>query len=270
MTPGIFESVFLRLSLADSFEAVAGAGFGSVQFDLQSAGLDPWQTPPSSTAVAEIRHAADAAGVRIPAVSGTFNMAHPDPATRESGLAGLERVVGCANALGAAFVTLCTGTRDRGSMWRWHPDNASDAAWGDMIDSVTRALEVAERRNVTLVVEPEPANVVSSAAHARELLDQVAHDRLRIVLDPANIVLSDRTRSPGAVLDEAFGLLGPDIVFAHAKDLSAEGEFCAAGTGIVPWAHYWQLLADIGYDGDVIFHTLTEADVPRALSLLPG
>nr|MBA2469909.1 hypothetical protein [Chloroflexia bacterium] len=57
--------------------------------------------------------------------------------------------------------------------------------------------------------------------------------------------------------------------FAHAKDLSEEDEFCAAGTGIVPWDLYWNLLADIDYTGDVIFHTLAETDVPRVLSLLP-
>lgn len=269
MTPGIFETVFQRPTLAESFRAVAGAGFGSVQFDLQSAGIDPWRGDVSNVVLAGIRRDADATGVRIPAISGTFNMAHPDPVVRAAGLDGFECVSGSANVLGARLVTLCTGTRDEGSMWRWHQDNASAAAWADMVDSVIKALVLAERHDVVLVVEPEPANVVSSAAKARDLLDQLANDRLRIVLDPANIVLSDRSSSPDAVLDDAFALLGPDIVFAHAKDLSSEGEFCAAGTGIVPWERYWRLLEEIGYDGDVIFHTLTEADIARALSTLP-
>jgi sugar phosphate isomerase/epimerase len=56
---------------------------------------------------------------------------------------------------------------------------------------------------------------------------------------------------------------------AHAKDLSGNDEFCAAGSGIVPWPEYWQLLDGIDYDGDVIFHTLTEADVPAALAISP-
>lgn len=270
MTPGIFETVFARPTLADSFRALAAAGFGSVQFDLQSAGVNPWGHAASSIDASMIRNAAGSAGVRIPAVSGAFNMAHPDRAAREAGLVGFERVADAASALGASFVTLCTGTRDRGSMWRWHPDNASDDAWADMVESVGRALDIAERHDVTLVIEPEPANVVSSAAKARELLDELAHERLRIVLDPANIVLSDRSRSPVAVLDEAFTLLGQDIVFAHAKDLSNAGDFCAAGTGIVPWDRYWRLLDEAGYDGDVIFHTLSEADVPRALSIFPA
>ncbi len=268
MIPGIFESVFARPTLVESFRAVSDAGFVSVQFDFTSAGLDPWSGPIMGEKVERVRSAADAAAVRIPAVSGTFNMAHPDAAVRRSGLEGFERIAASAGILSASFVTLCTGTRDASSMWRWHPDNATDDAWADMLGTVMAALEIAERHDVVLVVEPEPANVVSSAVRARQLLDQVMHDRLRIVLDPANIVLSDRTREPATVLTESFRLLGPDIVFAHAKDLSKEDEFCAAGTGVVPWNLYWSLLAGIGYTGDVIYHTLTEADVSRALSLL--
>jgi len=268
VTPGIFESVFKRPTLDETFLAVAGSGFQCVQFDFGSANLDPWSGTLDLSAVERIRRAADIAGVRVPAVSGTFNMAHPDPDGRQRGLEGIDRIAACAGTLGASFVTLCTGTRDAASMWRWHRDNATLEAWADMVDTMTSALEIAERHEVVLVVEPEPANVVSSTARARELLDRLANERLKIVLDPANIVLSDRTQSPDSVLKEAFALLGPDIVFAHAKDLNEEGEFCAAGTGIVPWDRFWQLLENIGYEGDVIFHTLTEVDVTRALSLL--
>ncbi len=269
MTPGIFDTVFPRPTLAESFRAIAEAGFASLQFDLQSAGIDPWAWNVPDLVIASVRDDAKRSGVRISAVSGTFNMAHSDPAVRDAGLAGFERVAATAAALGARFVTLCTGTRDESSMWRWHPGNASAAAWSDMVDAVTGALHIAQRNDVVLVVEPEPANVVSSAVKARELLNQMGNDRLRIVLDPANIVLSDRSRSPGVVLDESFALLGSDIVFAHAKDLTDDGEFCAAGTGIVPWERYWRLLEAIDYDGDVIFHTLTEADVARARSIFP-
>lgn len=267
VTPGIFESVFKRPTLDETFLAVAGSGFQCVQFDLGSANLDPWSGTLDLSAAKRILAAASGGGVRIPAVSGTFNMAHPDPDVRRRGLEGIDRIAACAGVLGASFVTLCTGTRDAASMWRWNPDNATPEAWTDMVDTMTSALEIAERHDVVLVVEPEPANVVSSAAKARRLLDDLANPRLKIVLDPANIVLSDRTQSPDSVLEEAFARLGPDIVFAHAKDLSEEGEFCAAGTGTVPWDRYWRLLENIGYEGDVIFHTLTEADVPRALAV---
>ncbi len=269
MKIGIFETVFPRDSLEVTFAAVREAGFTAVQFDLATAGLDPWQEDIADERLLEIRAAADEAGVEIPAVSGTFNMAHPDPEVRDEGLVGFERVVRAAPRLGASMVTLCTGTRSVESMWKWHPDNVTPEAWEAMTSTVRSALELAHAHGVTLVVEPEPANVASNAARARDLLDELADERLKIVLDPANIVLSDLTRPPVDILREAFELLGPDIVFAHAKDVSTEGEFCAAGTGIVPWDHYWPALEEIGYNGAVVFHTLTEADIPRALATLP-
>jgi len=36
----------------------------------------------------------------------------------------------------------------------------------------------------------------------------------------------------------------------------------------VPWKRYRELLDGIGYNGDVIFHSLIEADVPLATTLL--
>jgi sugar phosphate isomerase/epimerase len=248
---------------------VAASGFTCVQFDPRSAGLDPWTSELPSGAASGILAALRDAGIRIPAVEGTYNMAHPDPEARRAGHEGLVRVIELAAELGARFVTLCTGTRNYSSMWRSHPDNVLDDAWTDMLGSVASALVAAQTYGITLLVEPEPANVVNSTSRARALLDQVSDARLRIVLDPANIVLSDRSREPLEVLRESFALLGPDIAFAHAKDLSAEGRFCAAGSGIVPWEAYWDLLDGIGSEGDVIFHTLTEAEIPAALAISP-
>jgi sugar phosphate isomerase/epimerase len=265
---GIFETVFERSTLEQTYRAVSDAGYRCVQCHIESAGCDPWTEDIPDGVVARIRQAASSADVRTPAVSGTFNMAHPKVEVREEGLAGFARVVSAAAGIGAHLITICTGTRNTSSMWRHHPDNASPDAWSDMVESVEGALGIAERHDLTLVVEPEPANIVSSAARARALLDQIESPRLKIVLDPANIVLSDRSRSPKVVLEESFDLLRHDIVFAHAKDLDEAGEFCAAGTGIVPWARYWDLLRQFGYDGDVIFHTLTEADIPKALSIV--
>ncbi|HYJ12090.1 MAG TPA: sugar phosphate isomerase/epimerase [Thermomicrobiales bacterium] len=267
---GVFETVYPRQNLEDSFRALVNAGFASVQFDLASGKVDAWAGPVDPMDLRKIVTAATATDVSIPAISGTYNMAHPDPAVRAAGLVGIQRVIEVAPVLGAAYVTLCTGSRSLRSMWHEHADNASAEAWRDGQRSIEAALETADRNGITLLVEPEPANVVGSAALARRMLDEVGHPRLKVVLDPANAVLSNLNRTPSDVLSEAFELLGEDIAFAHAKDLRANGTFCAAGTGIVPWPHYRSLLDGIDFQGDVIFHTLTEADVSRALEAWHG
>ena len=265
---GIFETVFERATLAERFEAVANAGFSSVQFHYASAGLCSRPTTIPQEVVTSVREAADAAGIRVAAVSGTYNMVHPDPEVRAHGLSSLEAVAATCEALGASIVTLCTGTRSTKSQWTFHPANGEADAWNDLVVSMRSALDIADRHGLTFAFEPEPANVASDATRARALLDTMAHPRLEIILDPANIIASDRSRPPVDVLNEAFDLLGHRIVLAHAKDLGEGGEFRAAGTGVVPWTHYRALLDGIGYGGDVIFHSLTEADVALAATLL--
>lgn len=272
MEPGIFESVFPRPTLAATLDAVADHGLGWVQFDLESAGLTaPHQSLPEAVpgkVARSIREETSRRGIRLASVSGTYNMAHPDPEVRERGLRGLRAVAGAGAAMDVRLITLCTGTRDPENMWRWHPDNTTPAARRDLLASMNAALEIAAGADMVLGIEPEPANIIANARLARTLLDELANPRLKIVFDPANILAGDRQRPPAEVLDEAFALLGADIVIAHGKDLDAAGEFRAAGLGIVPWDHFLARFRDVGYTGPVILHSLTEADAPRAVAFL--
>ncbi len=206
--------------------------------------------------------------ITIAAVSGTWNMIHPDPTEREAGLASLRSIAGACHAIGTSVITLCTGTRDPDSMWRRHPDNDTPEAWRDLVAAMTDALAIADEHDIVLAFEPEPANVISSAARGRDLLRELAHPRLKVVMDAANVVATDRSWPPEAVLDEAFDLLGAHITVAHGKDLTHDGAFCAAGRGIVPWDHALARLRAIGFDGPVILHSLAEDEVPASLAYM--
>ena len=131
---------------------------------------------------------------------------------------------------------------------------------------------MAERHGVVLGVEPEVSNVVDSAHKARRLLDELDSPALKIVMDGANLFHAGELAHMDAVLDEAFDLLGPDIVLAHAKDLSRDGEAGqeAAGTGVLDYDHYLALLCQAGYVGPVILHGLAEAQVDDAVAFLVG
>jgi len=268
MEIGIFTKAFSRPSLAETLDAVAGHGLRSVQFNMACAGLEsmPDHVPPG---VADhIRRVADQKGIAIAALSGTFNMIHPDPRVRRQGVERLRTLAGIAGTLGASVITLCTGTRDPDNMWRRHPDNDLAEAWRDLVATLEPALAVADEYDLTLAFEPEPANVVNSAARGLRLLEEMRSPRLAVVVDPANIVATDRSREPGVVLTEAFELFGDRLAVAHAKDLGADGEPCAAGKGIVPWGRYLSLLQKAGFRGPLILHGLREDEVATSVSFL--
>jgi sugar phosphate isomerase/epimerase len=72
------------------------------------------------------------------------------------------------------------------------------------------------------------------------------------------------------VLANAFALVGHDIILAHAKDLSHDGEAGheAAGTGRLDYDRYLSLLHAHGFNGPLLLHALTESQVPGCVAFL--
>jgi sugar phosphate isomerase/epimerase len=89
-------------------------------------------------------------------------------------------------------------------------------------------------------------------------------------MDGANIFHAGELPQMHAILEEAISLLGPDIVLAHAKDLSHDGEAgnLAAGTGLLDYPLYLSLLQRVGFTGPLILHGLTEAQANEAVAFL--
>jgi len=268
MQPAIFDTVFPRPDFDDRLHAIAEAGFAAIQLDFASVGLSSMPITIPASVIETIRSGTAAADVEIAAIGGTWNMIHPDPTRRTEGMASLRAIAVSCAALGTGIVTLSTGTRNSENMWRRHPSNDTPEAWSDLLTAMTTALEIAEAHDILLAFEPEPANVAKNAQKARDLLDTLRHPRLRICFDAANIAASDRARDPLMVIDEAIDLLGPEIVIAHGKDIDAEGIFCPAGTGIVPWTETIEALRDSGFDGAMVLHSLGEGDVPLAKAVM--
>ena len=266
----IFARTFVRPTLGETLDAVAAHGIRAVQFNLSCAGLPSMPEEIAPALAVHIRDALAARSLTMAAVSGTFNMIHPDLQQREGGPRRLGVLAAACAGLGTSVITLSTGTRDRDDMWRRHPHNDTPQAWDDLLISMREALRLAEQTGVTLAFEPEVANVVDSARKARRLLDEVGSPRLKVVLDPANIFHAGELPRMRAILDEAFELLGPDIVLAHAKDLSHDGEAGheAAGRGVLDYDRYLTLLNGLGRDMPLILHGLLEDQVDTSVAFL--
>ena len=219
-----------------------------------------------------VREAAAERNVALAAVSGTFNMAHPDEGVRRDGLHRLGVIAGACLRLGTSVITLCTGTRDRENMWRRHPDNGTPEAWRDMLATMQEALQKAEENGVTLAFEPETGNVVDSAAKGRRLLNEMRSPCLKVVMDAANLFDAGdpacRLSRSEEVLGEAFGLLGGDLVLAHAKDVKRSGAVVAAGKGDLDYDLYLKHLSEAGFGGPLVLHGLTEKQVAGSLGFL--
>lgn len=265
---GIFAKTFERPTVGGVFDAVRAHDLRVAQFNMSCVGGPSMPAAIPNEQARAIGTAAAERGLSLAAVSGTFNMIHPDPSVRERGLRRLDVLAGACDALGTDVITLCTGTRDPDDKWRRHPDNDTDAAWQDLRESVERALEVAEAHDVTLAFEPEHANVVDTARKGARLIEETNSARLKVVFDPANLFETAPPDERRRRVAEGVALLGEHVVLAHAKDRRADGTFCPAGRGVLDYAHYLEQLRAAPGDPPLVLHGLTEDEVPGCLAFL--
>jgi sugar phosphate isomerase/epimerase len=261
MQLGIFAKTFTRPSVDETFKVIASHGFQAVQFNMSTVGLASLPDKISDTEILEIQQASKKYNLELSALSGTFNMAHPDRAHRQEELKKFAVLVEAARRLETPVITLCTGTRDSSSMWKYHPDNDTKEAWKDLCETLEPALSLAENHNIILAFEPETSNVVSNAKKGRQLLDEMKSPNLKVIMDGANLFKTETLKQQENFFAEAFELLGSEIVLAHAKDINGQDEFVAAGKGAVNYEIFMRHLKQINYQGAVVLHSLSEAEV---------
>jgi sugar phosphate isomerase/epimerase len=270
MELGIFAKTFADIGAGPSLAAVRQAGFSTAQFNLACLGLPSMPDVIGDDVTAGIAAASRTSGVGIAAISGTYNMAHPDLAVRTRGTVRLTAMIKSAHAMGTRLVTLCTGSRDPDDQWRYHPENSSAAAWNDLLREMERAIVVAEQHDVDLGIEPELANVVASAADALHLIDTLKSSRIKIVLDPANLYERGPAQERRDTIERAIDALGGRLVMAHAKDRTADGGFTAAGSGVIDFPHFVAALRRNGFDGPFVTHGLAASEAATVAVFLRG
>ena len=278
---GIFAKHVSRATPEELFEAVAGYGFNCVQFNAACLGIPSLPDAIDETLWRRAARAARSAGVKVVALSATFNLLDENKLRLADNLRRLELLTQGATVLGTDLVTLCSGTRHQQDMWTYHPGNQSPAAWRDMTDTLQRALNVANVHDVCLGIEPEVANVVSNAQDAARLIAELDSDRIRIIFDPANLYRPPADpRRDGYVITNALLLLGARVAIAHCKDVADPNqaahhnhnglyEHVAAGRGILDYGHYVSELKRLVPESvPLILHGLTEEQIPASVSFM--
>ncbi len=256
MRLGIFAKTFAGTDARDVLSQVKAAGFDVAQYNMACSGLNAMPAQIPDAVAAALHQAALKTKVEVVAVSGTYNMIHPDIEKREQGHKRLAVLAAsCAN-MATNLITLCTGTRDPIDQWQHHPDNNSASAWTDLLASMEKATAIAETHNITLGIEPELGNVVNSADKARLLFDTLQSPHVKIIFDPANLFEIAPIEEQRRIISQAIDILAPEIVMAHAKDRNADGSFATAGKGVLDFTHYLTCLRALDFKGPLVTHGL--------------
>lgn len=268
MQLGIFAKTFPGSDPEQVLSAVRASGYATAQFNMACAGLPSMPDAVADDTIAAVRAASGKTAISLSALSGTYNMVHPDKTIRHKGLRQLGVIIETAAALNIPLVTLCTGSRNTQDQWAHHPENTDPSAWAVMAAEMEKALTLAERYTVDLGIEPEQANIVTSASDAMRLMTEMASKRLRIVLDPANLFEQATAYEAAKIVARAVDITAGYVAMAHAKDRHADGRFATAGQGVVDFPAFIEGLRATGFDGPLVTHGLTAAEAPAVARFL--
>lgn len=121
-----------------------------------------------------------------------------------------------AKALGVPYVGTETTRLDP------KDEHLRPAAYENLKDSVLRMVEEAERLNVQIAIETVADHTLNTAALTRRLLDEVGSDKLKVILDPVNLILEDTAAEQEAIYKDFFNQVGNEIAVVHIKDIVFE------------------------------------------------
>ena len=267
-------------SAEELFARVRELGFECVQFSFESVkeaefvASGQLELPPeiAKTTIDTVLRASEKYKIPIRVFNGTFNMAHPSAEVRKEGVRRMEILAAAAREMGVPYISLCSGTANPDMLWAPSEKNDSSETWNRMFENMQRVVDIAEKYEVVMAIEAEPANVISSPGTARRVMDEIGSEKLKMILDCANLFPHGKAfrEEVQAVIGRAFEAYGKDIVIAHGKDIFDSREsfdFCGTGLGIVDFAFTAEMLRKYQYTGDMFLHGISgEADMPRALS----
>ena len=167
------------------------------------------------------------------AVLGCYlNLAHPDPEKLKDIQSRYCAHLRVAALAGACMVGTETGAPN--AAYQYEPACHGAAALDTFIRNLAPVAEEAEKRGVTLAIEPVWNHIVWNPDRALEVIRAIGSKNLRIIFDPVNLLSPENADDRARVIGEAMDKLCDRIAMVHLKDFVRENgklKSVAAGTG---------------------------------------
>lgn len=215
-------------------QKIASHGYRAAQLDFGKVFPQSAEVYMTEQALEDIRAAVVSQQIRIPVMGCYVSAGDRDDAVREAAKKKFCDALRASAVLGAG----CVGTETT----RFNLDETErEEAYAGLLDFVRGAVSVAEECHAVVGIEPVAWHTLSTPELTRRLLADVPSDRLRVILDLANLVppgVSDPAVQHDR-LDRALACFGDKICVLHVKDgiWNSENrwENRPLGEGIMDW-----------------------------------
>ncbi len=151
-------------------------------------------------------------------VGGYTNLVTPDDQALKRNLQRLVHCMEVAESVECPMVGTVAGCRDPRYLINVHPDNWSPETWKLLVRSVRQVLRDTSGMKVCLGMEAQVTTIVDGPRAHKRLMEDVGDDRIKVNLDPVNMISLHNYYQSTELIEECFDLLGEDILGCHAKD----------------------------------------------------
>jgi sugar phosphate isomerase/epimerase len=270
LTIGVATTDFRTHTNAQLAKELAAEGIRVVQLFLTQTDSNYWKYNsrsdlPGLTAdrCRQIAETYRSEGLSIHSIGVYTNLIHPDPAERQANMAYFEAMMKIG-----AHMNVRTFITEAGHFYA--PDQPAppveyhfqEDVWKMMVGVGKELAQMAERYDATVLFEPFYRHFFATAKRTRIYLDEIGSARLRVLLDPANLLeVND--------LNEMFEQLAPRIDCLHAKDRKLHVDRgVPAGQGDLDYAKFVTLAARHTPNAPLIIEYVGAKNYKQALAHL--
>ena len=123
-----------------------------------------------------------------------------------------------AERFGMKFILTHTGGRNGENKDTPHPLNWTKETWDMSVNAVKDIIKSTSGSKINLAFEAvNSTNNNNPQSHVR-LKQDVGNDRVKVCLDPTNMLYAGTYFRMTELINTCFDLLGEDIMYCHAKD----------------------------------------------------
>jgi sugar phosphate isomerase/epimerase len=243
MKLGLATNGFNNLTNDEMAQLAADAKLDCVQLFFTQKDSNYWRynKPVDVSAVTEaechrIAKAYRGRGLEIQALGVYANLIEPDEAEREKNFQYFADMMRIAQTMNVRMLISECGSIIVPGKGRDLSASLDERAWPRLVEMTRRLIPLAEKHNVTIAIESYFQDLLGSATSVRYFMEEINHPRVRVLLDPANLL-------PHNTLEEMFNALAPYIVALHAKDRKLHVTAgVAAGKGDLDYRKYIALV----------------------------
>lgn len=263
---GAGATIFLGFggSLKELIKIISELGLGHLEVICEPQLLYPREVPWSERA--KLKRTFQQHGV-TPSVHASFydvNLASLNPLIGEASVRQLLECIEFARDLGATIAVVHPGELPGD-----YPEELLPRARENLVARGRRALELAERLEVTLALENKGRGwnrgLIQSPEEHLSLVEELGSPRCKIALDVGH------AHTLGLDLVNYLEMVFPHLAEVHLHDNDGRGDqHRPLGEGTIPFAPFLSALGRQGFRGSLILETVSVEDLKRSAEYLTG